>query len=77
MAQHNLSPADKARLAINKMVSERDKLLALLIVIIQKMDNNIVITHAELAGVDPNIQLQQTDPTEIGFKLTTQRLPPT
>lgn len=75
MGQHNLSPLDRARLAIDEAVVERDKFLALLIVLTQKLDNDVVITHAELENMGMNVQLKQSDPTEIGFRLTTAPLP--
>ena len=75
MVQINLSPLDRARIAIDEAVKERDKFLALLVVLTQKLGNDVVITHAELQNIDPNVQLKQSDPTEIGFRLTTGLLP--
>lgn len=74
--QQNMAPLDLARLGIEQATQERNKFFAIIVVLLGKLGDNAVITHAELEGIDPNVKLQQKDTTQIGFRLVLEK-PPT
>ncbi len=63
-------------MCINAAEQERTRLLSILCVLIQRQDNHVAITFGEINSLDQNTQLSQSDPTDVGFALSTRIVKP-
>lgn len=73
MAKQQLaSPLEQAQMCIQAAQRDRSRLMAMLCVLVQRNNNEIVITMAELENLESNTELVQSNPTKIGFTLSTR-----
>ena len=56
---------------IEAAAADRNNLLRLCIVLIDKLGNDVVVTNAELESIPPNKSIKQHDKTDLGFKVST------
>lgn len=76
MAKQQLaSPLEQAQMCIQTAQRDRSRLMAMLCILVQRNNNEIVLTMAELANLDANTELVQSNPTQIGFTLSTRIVP--